>query len=264
MLSMSLSAQSMSGRVIDKTNSEPIPYVNVGILNGHRGTVSNDQGLFNLDLSHLPADAKLRFSYIGFKSVDLNVAELETLELSAFMVELEPVVLEMSEVLVFPREYAEQVKGNPHTLKFIQAGFSNDSLGYELGVLIKIKKRPTLVKMLTLHNLMMTYDSVFYRLNVYEMDGETPGKNVLKQPIYITLSKSDVKEDVQIDLNPYHIVVQDDFVISLEYVREQGEGSLVFGAGFLNGRTFHRKTSQDRWFSDPVGIGMSTLIRYQK
>jgi hypothetical protein len=169
----------------------------------------------------------------------------------------------MQKVVVFPREYAEKVVGNPNPIKKAYAGFANDSLGYEMGIRVKIKKRPTLLKELRLHGLAASYDTVFYRLNVYEMKNGNPGPNILKEPIYITLTDF-TSEDIVIDLIPYHIMVQDDFVISLEYVRELGEGSLTLRTGFLSGKTFFRKTSQGEWHSIPLGLGMSVLTRYQK
>ncbi|MEA3286822.1 MAG: hypothetical protein U9Q77_05560, partial [Candidatus Marinimicrobia bacterium] len=71
-------------------------------------------------------------------------------------------------------------------------------------------------------------------------------------------------EERTIDLTPYHIVVQDNFVISLEYVKELGEGKLQLKTGILSGKTFFRKTSQAEWHSAPLGLGMSVLIRYKK
>jgi len=94
-------------------------------------------------------------------------------------------------------------------------------------------------------------------------DGQ-PGSNILQEPIYVTLTNIQNGEDIIIDLNPYHIVVQDDFVISLEYIREMGEGLLQLRTGVLSGKVFFRKTSQAEWHSAPLGLGMSVLVRYPK
>ncbi len=252
------------GRVIDDKTLGSIPYVNIGVLKGERGTVSDEQGYFILNLTLAENDAILRFSFIGYESYDISVSEIIQTCSTHCEIRLVPKVLEMQKVVVYPRKYVEKVVGNPYPLRHAYAGFKNDSLGYEMGIRVRLKKRPTLLKSLRLHGLTTTYDTVFYRLNVYAMKGGEPGPNILKEPIYITLRDIENGEDIVIDLNPYHIVVQDDFVISLEYIRELGEGSLQLRTGMLSGKIFFRKTSQAEWHSMPFGLGMSVLVRYQK
>ncbi len=254
----------LSGHVVDNATGVVIPYVNIGVLEGENGTVSNDQGYFNLELGASSPEAILRFSYIGYEVYDVSVLEIQNSCEAPCEISLKPKILEMQEVVVYPREFKEKVVGNPHPPRFMKGGFSSDSLGYELGILVRLKQRATFLKELRLHGIETTYDSVFYRLNVYEMKAKKPGRNILGKPIYITLSDIKNNEDIAIDLTPYHIVVQDDFVISLEYVKELGEGKMLFGTGILSGKLFYRRTSQGKWLSAPYGLGMSVLIRYEK
>ncbi len=257
-------SDTISGRMVDAETGETLPYVNIGVLGGERGTVSNEQGYFHLDLSDLMPESTIRFSYIGYKNYNVSVENLSGLGGTLGEVKLTPVTLEMQAVLVFPREYKEKVVGNPNPPAMMRAGFTEDSLGYELGIRVKIRKRPTVLKTLTLHGVTTTYDTVFYRLNVYEMEDKQPGRNILTKPIYITLTDFEQLADITIDLTSHHIVVHDDFAITLEYVKELGEGDLQFSTGILNGKLFYRKTSQAPWHSAPYGLGMSVLIRYEK
>lgn len=257
-------SQSLGGRVLDGETKAVLPYVNIGILKGERGTVTNAEGFFYLDLNGVEQDAVMRFSFIGYESLDLKISTIDQAYASPMEIELIPKTIEMSEVVVYPREYVEKVVGNPNPLSYAFAGFANDSLGYEMGVRVRLKKRPTILKALNLHGLATSYDTVFYRINVYEMIDGHPGGNILNEPIYVTLTDFKGRDDISIDLNPYHIVVHDDFVISLEYVKKLGEGQLQLNTGVLSGRTFVRKTSQGEWHSLPLGLGMSVLVRYQK
>ena len=257
-------SETVSGRMVDGETGETLPYVNIGVLGGERGTVSNEQGYFHIDLTDLMPESTIRFSYIGYENHDATVEKLSGLGGILGEVKLTPITLEMQPVLVYPRDFKEKVVGNPNPPRMVRAGFKEDSLGYEVGIRVKIKKRPTVLKTLTLHGVTTTYDSVFYRLNVYEMDDKQPGKNILKKPIYITLTDFEQLADITLDLTPHHIVVHDDFVITLEYVKELGEGDLQFSTGILNGKIFYRKTSQAPWHSAPFGLGMSVLIRYEK
>jgi len=253
-----------SGRMVDNATGAALPYVNIGVLGGDRGTVSNEQGYFHLDLIDLIPESTVRFSYIGYESYDVDVATLRSQGEHLGEINLIPITLEMQEVLVYPREFKEKIVGNPNTPDMMRGGFTEDSLGYELGIRVKIRKRPTLLKALTLHGVVTSYDTVFYRLNVYEMEDKLPGKNILKTPIYITLTDIEPLTDIVLDLTEYHIVVRDDFVITMEHVKELGEGDLTFSTGILNGKLFSRSTSQASWHSAPYGLGMSVLIRYEK
>lgn len=255
--------QAISGLVQDAETGEPLPYVNIGIVHGDRGTVSDETGYYSLDLTDADSSAVLRYSFIGYESLDLKVRDVDSYY-AGEAVQLTPKVLEMKAVVVFPREYAEKIVGNPNPLNFAYAGFGEDSLGYEAGIRVKIRKRPTLLEELRLHGISTTYDTVFYRLNVYDMVDGKPANNILNEPIYITLTDWTAEAYRTIDLRPYRIVVQDDFVITLEYVRSLGDGNFQLKTGFMSGKTFIRKTSQGSWYSMPLGYGMSVLIRYQK
>ena len=261
---MASKAVSISGRVIDGGSLEAIPYVNIGIKKGDRGTVSDENGYFRLDTENIPQEATLRFSYIGYEIHDISIAEFHA-ECSDYCeIRLTPKILEMQEVFVYPKKFKEKIVGNPHAPAMMRGGFTEDSLGYEIGIFVKLKPRPTVLKELNLHGIVTSYDSVFYRVNVYAMQDKLPGKNILSKPIYISLGDFEQNADISIDLTPYHIVVQDDFVITLEYVRELGEGDLTFSTGIFNGKIFYRRTSQAEWYSAPFGLGMSVLISYQK
>ncbi|MBT3575952.1 MAG: hypothetical protein HN995_06180 [Candidatus Marinimicrobia bacterium] len=257
-------SETVSGRMVDSETGDRLPYVNIGVLGGERGTVSNDQGYFHFDLTDLMSETTIRFSYIGYENHDASITDLRLLGENLGEIKLTPKTLEMQSVLVYPREFKEKVVGNPHAPPMMRAGFKKDSLGYEVGIRVKIKRHPTLLKTLTLHGVTTTYDTVFYRLNVYEMEDKLPGKNILKQPIYITLTDFEQGADITLDLTSHHIVVHDDFVITLEYVKEMGEGELQFSTGILNGKIFYRKTSQALWKGAPFGLGMSVRIRYEK
>jgi len=257
-------SDTVSGRMVDRETGEALPYVNIGVLGGERGTVSNEQGYFHFDLTDLIPESVVRFSYIGYENYDAEVAELSLADKSLGEIKLTPKTLEMQAVLVYPREFKEKIVGNPHPPNRMRAGFSKDSLGYEVGIRVKIRKRPTVLKTLTLHGVVTSYDTVFYRLNVYEMDDKIPSRNILNTPIYITLTDFEQLADITLDLTSYHIVVQDDFVITLEQVKDLGEGELTFSTGILNGKIFYRRTSQAVWRSAPFGLGMSVLIRYEK
>ena len=67
--------------------------------------------------------------------------------------------------------FKDKILGYTIQSKIIQAGFTNNNLGYEMGVLIKNKTRAK-IQSINLNVGTCTYDSVLYRVNVYEQKGK--------------------------------------------------------------------------------------------
>lgn len=59
-------AQNLKGTVVNARTAEPVPFANIGILNKNVGTVTNEDGTFQLDVSKLAANDTLRVSCIGY------------------------------------------------------------------------------------------------------------------------------------------------------------------------------------------------------
>ncbi|MEZ5038485.1 MAG: carboxypeptidase-like regulatory domain-containing protein [Saprospiraceae bacterium] len=76
LLTLNMSAQSpaalkLSGRIIEKESSDPIPYVNILLEGTGRGTVSNALGEFEINANSLPVT--LEISHVGFKGQSLKI-----------------------------------------------------------------------------------------------------------------------------------------------------------------------------------------------
>ena len=62
LISSNLSGQVIQGKLIDSSDDQPLAYVNVGVVNISRGTITNEMGEFELMCNDLPQDAEVRFS----------------------------------------------------------------------------------------------------------------------------------------------------------------------------------------------------------
>lgn len=253
------SAQTFSGKVVD-TNNNPLTYVNIGITGKNIGTVSGEKGAFNLTIPDSLQNGKIRFSMVGLTSLEFSITEFKKkcAGNGIFMMQEENFALK--EIVVVPKTYITKIVGNKNTSKFIYAGFESNLLGHEMGVLMKIKKRPAKIETVSLNLNQCAYDTVFYRLNIYEMDGKEPVRNIMTAPYYLNYTKEQLGEVLTIDLSSLQLWVEDDFLVSLEIVKDLGEGGIMFSAGFFNNPTFYRTTSQGTWSSVPVGVGISAQI----
>jgi len=87
----------LKGLVLDLDNQAPLPYTNIYVLHKHKGVVSNETGHFTMDVSDLENTDTLRFQYIGYKTRNFTVGELDTVS----VVYLKEEIFNLSEILVF-------------------------------------------------------------------------------------------------------------------------------------------------------------------
>jgi hypothetical protein len=101
-----------------------------------------------------------------------------------------------------------------------------------------------------------TYDSVTYRLNIYQSDNQVDYKNIMTVPVYITFSKDKINNVITLDLRKYSILIEGDVIIALELYKDLGEGRLLFHTEYFTGYTYHRKAIEGSWTAAPGVIGM--------
>ncbi|KAB2868920.1 MAG: carboxypeptidase-like regulatory domain-containing protein [Bacteroidales bacterium] len=251
--------QVISGVVVNDKNDETIEYTNIGILGKNIGTVSDSQGKFSIDINSQFNNDSLLFSSIGYFPKQVKVSELRN---GNVKVALKEKVYEIKPVVVTPRIFKPKTLGVSTRSKMASAGFENNLLGYEMGIIMKVKKTAKL-KSVNLNFSVCSYDSLFYRLNIYKVTGPLAFENILENPIYLSLTKNDVKETVRIDLEKYNLVMQGYFLVTIEHVKDLGDGRLYFCAG-LKEKTYYRKTSQGEWKTAPVGISISVDADVEK
>ncbi len=263
-LSAAAIAQTIQGQVVAAEGGNGLGFVNIGVLNNTRGTVSDEQGHFSLDLSGMAPGDTLRFSLIGYEIQDRRVGDLQE-QKESLLLKLRTQAYDLVEVVVVPVDYREKVLGNRVKGKFAQGGFSNNELGHEIGVKMKVKKRPTWLEEVYLNISRCDYDSIFYRLNIYQMDGKRPGPSLLKAPIYLEYSQAEaLAGELTIDLRPYHLYTEKDFVVSLEIVKDLGPLGLYMPITVAGNKSLYRYTSQSPWAKLPVGFSISTKVKQER
>ncbi len=93
MYSPEICAQILRGRVSDAVTNESLPAATVQIVGTYRGTITNNDGMYEISVDNLPVDIVVR--YIGFRTDTLTAHTLTPLEFR-----LEPVALEMEQMVV--------------------------------------------------------------------------------------------------------------------------------------------------------------------
>ncbi|GGX25159.1 carboxypeptidase-like regulatory domain-containing protein [Aquimarina muelleri] len=261
MISLVISGQeTYKGQVKDSNTKEILPYVNIGILGRNVGTVSDNVGNFQIELESKYDLDTIQISMIGYKSYIKTVKEFKKEILKSDNILLDQEITELSEVMLSGKKLKEKTLGNKTKSKSMIGGFSTNQLGNEVGIVIKIKKKPTYVNQFNASIASNKYDNVKFRLNFYNLKDGVPHESILKENIILT---TDIKEGVfSADLSKYNIVVEDDFFVSLEWIEDLGKDGLMFSVGLFGSPIIERKTSQGDWNKVGVGIGFTVDVEY--
>ena len=250
--------QCHKGAVFCKDTHSAIGFVNIGIIGKNVGTVSDESGNFTLALDNANNDDSLRFSMIGYEPKCFLVSKFkENLIKEVF---LNPTSYNLHEVKVTYHKNREVKIGTEVTSNLLRSGFSDNALGSELGIKVETRGKVRLDD-INLNVATCTFDSVTYRLNIYQSasedeDDDSTYKNILTQPIYITFSKDMIDRVIKVDLKKYSIIVEGNILVTLELFRDMGDGRLLFHTEFFKGTTYHRKAIEGKWAGSPGVIGM--------
>lgn len=109
-------AQGVHGRVVDETNGTGLPGVTVIVAGQTKGTSTDSEGVYALGLA--PGDYKLRFSFIGFTTVERTVSiGADSLDVS---IQLSPAQTSLNEVVVVgTRNLNRSVTDSPSPIDII-------------------------------------------------------------------------------------------------------------------------------------------------
>ena len=254
--------QRIKGWVISSSDSTALAYVNIGVVDKALGTVTDQDGKFDLFIKKEVVRDSIRISMVGFESITLPVSVfIEALAESPF-ISMKEKVNELSQVIVTNEKLKEKVLGNRAKSRKSLYEATADLLGSEIGVKIKIKKAPTYLKRFKTRLLTKRRDHFKFRLNLYDIKDGLPNENLLTENILIEASS--IKDGwIDLDLEPYDIQVEDDFFITLEWVQGNGKRKLRFPASLFGPLLVERETSQAKWNKHTVAsIGFRVTVEY--
>ena len=262
-LSLPLGAQTfVIGQVVDAAIKEPLPYVNIGLLNKNIGTVSDETGYFELEVNtEQNSRDTLRFSMIGFETKSYTLNDfINQNEIEVYLTEKSTAIDEV--ILSSKRKnYQTKILGNKTTSKALYAAFTSNKLGNEMGFIVRARKHPMILKKFNISLVENDYGPIKFRLNIYDVLNGLPNKTLLTDNLFIETEES--SGIVSLDLTPYEIIIDQDFFIAIEWIEDLGPGKLYLSGGFFGAPLFAREVSQGTW--EKIGtasVGMNVEVRY--
>jgi hypothetical protein len=240
----------IKGEIVDASSGLGIPYVNIGIVGESIGTVSNDDGAFFLEFpQRVSSKSIFQISSIGYISQTIDLPTLVGSGFSKIM--LKPDITALNEVIVSAKRtenYKTEIVGYTHaSRKKIGYWKGDGSLGGELVTKIWVNKETRRLNTFQFHVLQNSSDSLLMRVNLYTGNTIVPKEKLNKKNIYHTIKTKGGLETV--DLIPFDIFVEGDFMIGLELLKVYGGADidLVLAATEEPGYSFRKYASQGNW-----------------
>ncbi|MBL7931973.1 MAG: carboxypeptidase-like regulatory domain-containing protein [Bacteroidia bacterium] len=247
-------------QILDSLTKQPVEFVNVGLIGKGIGTVSNENGEFEFVIPDSLLQEKIRVSIIGYANKTFSANELK----SRNKIFLRQSATNLSEVTIAAKKTKFQMLGHVTQTKAVSAGFSQNNLGAEMAVKLKIKHPQTQIRRFICNINKNTLNKLpIFRINIYKEDENGyPGEILLKQNIIA--QPKEMTGLIEIDLSSYNIFVDQNVFISMEWIKDLGDAKgLYFSAKLLGGATYYRIASQDKWRKEsPVGIGLYAEVAY--
>jgi hypothetical protein len=246
-----------TGRIVDAKTQEPLPYVNIGIVNKGFGTVTDETGRFYLviDTARFTNEDIVQISSLGYENIRIPVGQITVgaKEFPEILMQPSDIILDevilSSDALVPITEFLGYRNYGERNFGYWN---KNVALGGELATKVNARQGKRQLNSLEFEVWENPSDSVLIRVNIYDLGGGllgAPGSNLNKSQKNILHTLPNGKNDIKIDLNPYELYVDNDFFVSLELLQVYGDGELglVLPASGREGSSFRKYASQGEW-----------------
>jgi hypothetical protein len=247
----------IKGIITEQGSNKALSYVNIGVLGKPVGTVSDVNGHYSLAIGSAYLSDTLQVSLVGYSTFKMAVSSF--IQSNNGDLKLNQKTTVLPEMVVSNKQRKnKQVIGTKKRFNIPQITFNNDSTsnpsGFEVGLRYQTDKVGALLKDFNWFIVKNNYEKIKVRVNIYAIKNDLPDSLLCNKPIYITLERGQTGA-YTLDLTPYDITINGDFVVALQWVESQLplQGKPVFrvpvGVSSVKKakRTYARKASQDKW-----------------
>lgn len=256
-----------SGKIIDNSTKEGIPFASIGIKGKNVGTVADEKGNFELNLLKSPEDDTLKISAIGYKTKAFTVSEAR--QSMSKMIYLEPQAVKLNEVVVTSKKVKRKVLGTTkYSVRNCSAfqGLEGNWKGEEAAIRANNEKdKSVFIEDFNFYIIQNKYeDSLVFRLMLYSVNERNlPGPTFLNKPI---IFKTAVKQGiVHVDLKRYNLVHEGDFFISLECLMDKMEQTKFCFAGSAKVPSYVKTSTFMNWYKvRGGGADLNVTVSYLK
>lgn len=208
----------LAGKVLDATNKQSIAYANVENYKAQIGTQTNQDGIFELNISKGKASDTVKISCVGY--ADKYITDLQSNE--HLIYELLPLVFQLNEVKVSnkkPREIEVGILNRSgHKWESVNRRFQTP--GTQSAIYLKNDNfKSAYLKMLHFYMGDEMFDAPF-RVHIYANNDGIPGQDLLEK----NLTYSAVKQNSwnTFDITDYNILMPENGLwVSIEWIANE-------------------------------------------
>jgi len=216
LLPFTLSAQIiLSGLIKDSVTNEVLPYTNIEIANKNIGTISNDHGIYSLDIPYSLKYDSLTISYMGYHSKRIRINTLKhggTIWLAKKSILLKPVIVKSGII---------KTQGNKKegivTLIFRNKDKNKGLSGAEIGMLFKNKNKIKINK-IGFFLAQNGYDTLKIRVHVYNANNIKVEDRLNIPNNYLTITNKKTGW-FTFNVDDNNVIIDGDYLVTLEIVK---------------------------------------------
>lgn len=252
----------LKGIVRDGLTGKPLAFANISVPGKQMGTVTAQNGSFQLPVGVGKRIDSIRVSMVGYR--DTICSNTNGQEQGKILhLTLQPNITKLKETVVVAHLRPTRIIGSTSTSKSMSFGFPLKFLGSEIGSRMQLGKKDVLLKRFRFTVAANRLDTAVFRLNIYRFSNGLPAENILQQNILVGVGSR--PGTYAIDLAEYKLFLHGDVFVSLEWVQgsaSQKNGAIFLSAALLHGATWHRTVSQGEWKKfGAVSVGFNMTVQ---
>lgn len=194
------------GTIVDNSTDEPIPYVNISIIESLYGTSSDDDGTYILLINNNDFDKDIKLSSLGYKDTTMTVSTFYKTN----KIRLTPLVEELEEVVINYRYESILLDIQPYTEKDLYGGFGMSTKPWQIGLYFPYQDVYSQSEYIQNISVLLSKELGFkrtvskFRVRLFSVSQDSlPKQDILKESIVVTVLKE--QKEVIIDLSEHNI-----------------------------------------------------------
>ncbi|WP_299432711.1 hypothetical protein [uncultured Aquimarina sp.] len=255
----------LSSLAVDRVTRQPIAYANVGFIDRGLGTVTDQEGYFELSFLEKRVTAKdtLQITAQGYYPLRIAFTGLQSILDKTKVLYLSKLPDDGETPKKTPKgDLIKDQVGSSANSKVTIGWSEKDMKGSEVASLVDLSAQMANLEQLRFTIAEHKADSTLVRINIYDIGSDVAPGDKLTKSIYHTIKRKDGEETI--DLNAREITAYNQVIVGVELLESYGTdgNQLQLKMSDKIGTSFIKTTSQDSWQKLPysaIGFSMDVL-----
>ena len=242
-------------------NGSPVPYAHVYLSTVQQGTLTDEEGRFELPWEELAPSTPIVFTCLNFEDLASTVGEVRAAGDAACTFTLRSRAYEIGgvEVRADRVNFATKKLGVPPPGRFSRTGYNFSSRGWELGVLIENEGRCRL-RDLTLFVSNVKADSFHVEINLYDYNAGAIGDKLQSNRIFATITRADANASYAVPLFGEKLYIDGPFVASVTMLDDTKEVTTMLEASPKKKYEGYRHRLDGQWVPYELSPSISVVM----